>query len=55
MSGQGTEEHVALTVEEKRRQRIRSIMIGWSLAGLALLFFLVTMVKFGGHASGHSL
>lgn len=35
--------------EGKRRQRMRSVAIAWSLVGLALLFFLVTLVHLGGN------
>lgn len=34
--------------ERKRRQRKRSIAIGWALAALAVLFFIVTIVRLGG-------
>ena len=33
--------------EERRRQRGRSIAIGFVLAGLVVLFYLVTLVKLG--------
>lgn len=32
-----------------RRRRRRSLAIAWGLAGLAVLFFFVTLVKFGAH------
>jgi len=31
-----------------RRQRVRSLALAWGLAALALLFFLVTLVRLGG-------
>jgi len=34
--------------ERKRRQRKRSVAIAWILAGLVLLFFIVTIVRLGG-------
>lgn len=40
---------VVLTPEEKRRQRIRSIAIAFTLAGLVLLFYLVTLLRLGGN------
>jgi hypothetical protein len=43
---QGT---VILTAEEKRRQRARSIAIGFALAGLVVIFYLVTIVRLGGN------
>jgi hypothetical protein len=48
---QGSNDRIVLTEEEKRRQRIRSIMIGFSLAGVALLFFLVTLVRLGSNVA----
>lgn len=44
-----------LTPEEKRRQRKRSIMIAFSLAALAVLFFLVTIVRLGGTVGSRPL
>ena len=35
------------TEEQKRRQRGRSIAIGLALAGLVLLFYVITLVKMG--------
>jgi hypothetical protein len=40
---------VVLTQEEKRRQRVRSIAIAFALATLAVIFFLVTIVRMGGN------
>jgi hypothetical protein len=40
---------ILLTEEEKRRQRIRSIAIAFALAALAIIFFLVTIVRLGGN------
>jgi hypothetical protein len=40
---------VVLTEEEKRRQRVRSIAIAFALATLAVIFFLVTIVRLGGN------
>jgi hypothetical protein len=34
--------------ERKARQRKRSIAIAWALAALAVLFFIVTIVRMGG-------
>jgi hypothetical protein len=42
-------ETVVLNEEEKRRQRIRSIAMAWGLAFLAVLFFLVTIVRLGAN------
>ena len=35
------------TAEQKRRQRARSIAIALSLVALVVLFYLITIVKFG--------
>ena len=35
--------------ERKRRQRMRSLAIAWILAGLVVLFFIVTIVRLGGN------
>ena len=37
--------------ERQRRQRMRSVAIAWILAGLAVLFFIVTIVRLGGHVA----
>ena len=37
--------------ERKRRQRRRSLAIGWTLAILVLLFFIVTLVRLGGNVA----
>jgi hypothetical protein len=41
----GPNDTIILTAEEKRRQRLRSLAIGWGLGALALLFFLMTVVR----------
>jgi hypothetical protein len=38
---------IVLTDEQKRRRRARSIAIALSLGALALLFYVVTIVKLG--------
>jgi high-affinity K+ transport system ATPase subunit B len=38
---------LALTEEEKRRRRQRSIATGLILAGLVLLFYVITIAKLG--------
>jgi hypothetical protein len=38
---------VVLTEEQKRRRRARSLAIGLALGALALLFYVVTIVKLG--------
>jgi len=51
----GAEHGVVLTEEQKRRQRARSLAIGWGLAALAVLFFLVTLVRLGANVGNRPL
>lgn len=44
---EGPIEGIVLTEEQKRRRRRRSIAIGLALAGLVVLFYLVTLVRLG--------
>jgi hypothetical protein len=37
--------------ERKRRQRMRNLAIAWALAGLAILFFVVTIVRLGANVA----
>ncbi|MGZ9112261.1 MAG: hypothetical protein ACXW3X_14585 [Rhodoplanes sp.] len=37
--------------ERRRRQRKRSLAIAWILAGLVVLFFIVTIVRLGGNVA----
>ena len=37
--------------ERKRRQRMRNIAIAWILVALAVLFFIVTIVRLGGNVA----
>lgn len=39
---------IKLTPEQERRRRARSVAIGLILAGVAVLFFVITYVKLGG-------
>jgi hypothetical protein len=41
--------------EAKRRQRLRSIAIAWALAAIALMFFLVTIVRLGANVASRPL
>ncbi|WP_417769698.1 hypothetical protein [Stappia sp.] len=43
------------TEEQRRRQRGRSIAIGLALAGLVLLFYVITLVKMGPGVFDRSL
>lgn len=49
------ETHVLLDDEQKRRQRTRSIAIALALAGLAVLFFVVTLVRLGSNVMNRPL
>jgi hypothetical protein len=42
-----TDDGIRPTEEQRRRQRGRSIAIAVALAGLVVLFYLVTIVKLG--------
>jgi hypothetical protein len=41
--------------ERKRRERQRNIAIAWILVGLAVLFFIVTIVRLGGNVADRPL
>jgi hypothetical protein len=45
---------IVLTPEQKRQQRSRSVAIALLLAGLMVLFFVVTIVKIGGNIASHT-
>jgi hypothetical protein len=47
MDERSPEDGIVLTAEQKRRRRARSIAIGLALGALALLFYVVTIVKLG--------
>jgi hypothetical protein len=38
---------IVLTDEEKRRRRARSVALALALGGLAVMFFVITIVKLG--------
>lgn len=38
---------IVLTEDEKRRRRARSVALALALAGLAVMFFVITIVKLG--------
>jgi len=48
-------ERIVLSPEEARRRRIRSMAIGWGLGALALLFFLVTLLRLGANVGQRAL
>ncbi|TCT09948.1 hypothetical protein EDC22_106143 [Tepidamorphus gemmatus] len=47
MTGNTPEDGIVLTEEQQRRRRRRSVAIGLALAGLVILFYLVTLVRLG--------
>ena len=47
MDERSPDDGIVLTEEQKRRRRARSIAIGLALGALALLFYIVTIVKLG--------
>jgi phage terminase Nu1 subunit (DNA packaging protein) len=44
-----------LTEEQKKKQRMRSIAIAWTLAGMAILFFIFTLVRLGANVANRPL
>ena len=49
------QEYIALTPEQQRRRRIRSIAIGLGLAALVVIFFLITIIRLGGNVANRPL
>ncbi len=47
MNERSSEDGIVLTEEQKRRRRARSIALALVLGALALLFYVVTIVKLG--------
>jgi hypothetical protein len=41
--------------ERKRRQRMRNVAIAWILVALAVLFFVVTIVRLGGNVANRAM
>ena len=41
--------------ERKRRQRMRNMAIAWILVALAVLFFIVTIVRLGGNVANRAM
>ena len=46
---------IVLTEEQRRRRRNRSIALALVLAGIAVLFYVVTIVKLGPHVMNRPL
>jgi len=46
---------MVLTEEQKRKQRMRSIAIACALAGMAVMFFVVTLVRLSGNVANRTL
>lgn len=43
---------ITLSPADAKRQRMRSIAIGLALAFMAIMFYAVTIIKFGAQLSG---
>ncbi|MBX3490488.1 MAG: hypothetical protein KF769_04070 [Parvibaculum sp.] len=43
------------TEEQLKRRRQRNLAIAWTLGGLMLLFFIVTIVKLGGNVANRPI
>ncbi len=43
------------TEEQLKKRRQRNLAIGWTLAGLIALFFVVTIVKLGGNVANRPI
>jgi ferric-dicitrate binding protein FerR (iron transport regulator) len=41
--------------ERQRRRRMRSLALAWVLAALVVLFFIVTIVRLGGHVADRAI
>ena len=50
-----SDDGIRMSDEQKRRQRNRSIAIGLVLAGLVVLFYVITLVKMGPGIFSRSL
>jgi len=46
---------VVLTAEQKRRRRARNVAIAAVLAGLVVLFYLITIFKIGGNIADRAI
>lgn len=42
---------MVLTEDEKKRRRARSVAIAWALGAMAVLFFVVTIVRLGANVA----
>jgi hypothetical protein len=49
------EKGIVLTKEQQRRRRARNMAIGFVLAGLVVLFYLITVFKLGGNVANRAL
>jgi hypothetical protein len=46
---------MGLNEQQKKRQRMRSLAIAWALGALAVLFFIVTLVRLGANVADRPL
>jgi phage terminase Nu1 subunit (DNA packaging protein) len=51
----GEEDRVALTPDQKRRQRLRSIAIAAALVAMVVMFYVMTMIRIGGNIANRSM
>ncbi len=49
-----SDHRLTLTPEQQKRRRMRSVVIGLSLAFLVLLFYAATIVKLGSNIAGRT-
>lgn len=47
MADKSEQEFVTMTEQQKKARRNRSVAIGLALAALVIIFYVVTLVKFG--------
>ena len=45
-------DRIILTEAQRKSRRGRNIALGFALAGLVVLFYVVTLIKFGGGMQG---
>jgi len=55
MVEQTSESAISERSERNRQRRRRSIALGWALGALAVLFFVVTIVRLGANVANRAL
>jgi hypothetical protein len=51
MTDNGNQEPFRWTEEQLKRRRQRNVALAWVLAGLVVLFFVITIAKLGGNVA----